>query len=359
MPRHAANRRQVLAGLLATGLAPVAGWADAGGPAWLSAARAPDGQDVLCGIRADLGLAFQIHMPTRGHAAAVHPSRAQAVAFARRPGTHALVIDCATGQVLTRLQSPPGRHFYGHGTFSRDGRWLFTTENDYEAAAGRIGVWDAMQGYRRVDEWDSGGTGPHDIQRVPGSDTLVVANGGIETHPDAGRAKLNLPVMRPNLSYVDQGQVVEVADLPRAMHMASIRHLAVAGDSVAFGLQWQGDGDAPALAGLHRRGAAMRLLTAPDAAQRQMQGYVGSIGMDAKGAQVAITSPRGGALQVYDAASGRMLHMTPASDICGLSVAPAGFLVSTGTGALAHVSGEGGIAPVQHDLHWDNHLIAV
>ncbi|MCZ4351927.1 DUF1513 domain-containing protein [Roseovarius aestuarii] len=354
-----ANRRQVLAGLLATGLAPTAGWSDAGGPAWLSAARGPSGDDMLCGIRADLSLAFQIALPTRGHAAAAHPSRAEAVAFARRPGTFAVVLNCVNGQVLSRLDAPEGRHFYGHGVFSRDGRWLFTTENDYEAAAGRIGVWDAANDYARVDEWASGGVGPHDIRRLPGTDVLVVANGGIETHPAAGRAKLNLPMMRPNLSYIDQGSVIDSAELPRRMHLASIRHLALSGDTVAFGLQWQGSDAAPALAGMHKMGSPMRLFSAPAAEQRQMQGYVGSIAFDKGGARVGITSPRGAALQVYDVASGALSQTFEAADICGLGATSEGFVASTGTGIMGHMSGQGMRAPVQSNLQWDNHLVAL
>lgn len=353
------NRRQVLAGLLASGLTAGAGWAGAGGPAWLSAARGPDGVDMICGIRADLSLAFRLPLPTRGHAAAAHPIRAEAVAFARRPGTTASVIDCAAGAEVARINAPEGRHFYGHGAFSRDGRWLYTTENDYTAARGCIGVWDAARGYARVDEWPSGGTGPHDIQRLAGSDTLVVANGGIETHPDLGRAKLNIAVMRPNLSYIEAGRVIAQARLPDALHKASIRHLAVKGDSVAFALQWQGDGAAPALAGLHRMGGAMRLLHAPAAEQRRMQGYVGSIAFSANGAQVALSSPRGSLVQVYDTASGGVLSSHGAQDVCGLGGGAQGFVVSTGTGIMGHVTGQGFGRRVQSDLHWDNHMVAL
>ena len=54
------------------------------------------------------------------------------MAFARRPGTFALVIDCAEGREVARLHTPEGRHFYGHGAFTPDGGLLFTTENAIE-----------------------------------------------------------------------------------------------------------------------------------------------------------------------------------------------------------------------------------
>ena len=181
------GRRGFLAGLLASGLAPVPTWAEAGSPAFLSAARLPDGQFALCGISDSGQILFQISIPGRGHAATAHPIRAEAVAFARRPGVFAVIIDCVSGAEIARLACPEGRHFYGHGAYSHNGELLFTTENDYEAGEGRIGVWDVMRGYARVGDFASGGIGPHEIKVLPGSDILVVANGGIETHPDSGR----------------------------------------------------------------------------------------------------------------------------------------------------------------------------
>ena len=192
------------------------------------------------------------------------------------------------------LTAPEGRHFYGHGAFSSDGGLLYTTENDYEVGQGRIGVWDTRRGYHRVDEWDSGGVGPHDIKRLPGRETLVVANGGIDTHPDTGRAKLNIPTMAPNLCYLEKGDVVDVARLPPEMHKNSIRHLAVGpAGQVAFGMQWQGDGPVDTLVGMHRIGSPVRLMSAPPEDLRRLQGYIGSIALTSDGATLAVTAPRG------------------------------------------------------------------
>ncbi|MCY4151013.1 MAG: DUF1513 domain-containing protein [Aestuariivita sp.] len=54
-------------------------------------------------------------------------------------GKYAVVIDCANGHELHKLNAAPGRYFYGHGVFSQDGSLLFTTENDYQTALGVIG----------------------------------------------------------------------------------------------------------------------------------------------------------------------------------------------------------------------------
>ncbi len=352
------SRRAFLAGLLAAGAAPAATWAEAGGPAFLAAAARSDGGFVLCGISAQRDILFEIPLPGRGHAAAAHPHRPEAVAFARRPGAYAMVIDCVTGQPKTVMQAPAGRHFYGHGTYGRDGTWLFTTENDFENGEGRIGVWDALHGYTRAAEFSSGGIGPHDLKRLPGTDTLVIANGGIDTHPDSGRAKLNIPTMRPNLAYVADDTVVETAALAPEWYKNSIRHLAVAHDGrVAIGMQWQGEANPPALVALHERGRKITPLTAPDL--RPMQGYVGSVAFTQDERQIIATSPRGGLIQHYDAVT-CALHLERAfADACGAASATGGALVTTGLGQLVRIAGSSTDTRKTPGLQWDNHLVSL
>ncbi|MCX7566363.1 DUF1513 domain-containing protein [Sulfitobacter sp. F26169L] len=355
-----APRRKFLGGLLAAGLIPQPTWADAGAPVFLSAAASAEGAFFLCGIDAALQERFRIPLPSRGHAAAAHPTRPEAVAFARRPGTFAVVIDCVTGQQRATLHSPQGRHFYGHGTFSADGKYLFTTENDYEAGQGRIGVWDATRGYRRIDEWASGGIGPHDIKRLANRDTLVVANGGIDTHPDSGRTKLNISTMRPNLAYIEGGEVVETASLPDDMHKNSIRHLAVDRyGTVAFGMQWQGDTAVAALVGTHQRGRGISLMKAPAPDVRALNSYIGSIAYSDGGHIIAVTSPRGGVVQFYDAQTGRLISATQLTDVSGVFSLGPRFAVTSGTGEIHTASPVGNVFASRSDLRWDNHLVPI
>ncbi|MDA5556833.1 DUF1513 domain-containing protein [Shimia sp. MMG029] len=352
------SRRRVLAGLAASSLLPSAGWASVGAPAFLSAARAPDGQFVLTGLTETGDISFTIPLPARGHAAAAHPTRAEAVAFARRPGTFALALDCRDGTVLARLNAPEGRHFYGHGAFSPNGTQLFTTENDYEAGLGVIGVWDVGAGYKRLGEVSSGGVGPHEMRLMPDGQSLVVANGGIETHPDMGRAKLNIPTMAPNLCYLDfSGTIVETASLPATFHKNSIRHLALHSDgTVALAMQWQGaEGAAPPLLGLHRRGGPITLLAAPERLHGALDGYAGSVAISGDGREVAITSPRGGVVHVFDLASGTFLRGVDQEDVCGIGARAAGFFFTTGTGAVGAL----GDSVRQQPVQFDNHLVPI
>jgi hypothetical protein len=241
-----------------------------------------------------------------------------------------------------------------------DGSLLFTAENDFEAGGGRIGVWDTQQGYKPVDEWQSGGIGPHDIKRLPGTETLVVANGGIDTHPDTGRTKLNVGTMRSNLAYVADGEVLEVAELPTDLQKNSMRHLAIGPDgSVTFGMQWQGSGPVPALVGRHSRGSDLTLLEAPANNLRDMDGYVGSIAVSQDGRTIAVTSPRGDILQLYDTRSSRLLDIQRLKDVSGVVAANAGFVFTTGTGRLVGLAGRKITQEKQETVIWDNHLVLI
>ena len=356
------SRRGFLGALAAATLIPRPSWADVGSPAYLAAARLPDGSFALCGLDGSGHETFAIPLPDRGHAAAAHPTRPEAVAFARRPGRFALVIDCVSGDVTARLEAPVGRHFYGHGVFSRDGDTLYTTENDFAAGEGRIGIWSRADGYARIGEFASGGTGPHDMKRMPGSDVLVIANGGIETHPDRGREKLNLAVMQPNLSYLGaDGTLLETVELPPEHRLNSIRHLAMRGDGlVGFAMQWQGDvTQHPPLIGTHQMGGTLRIGRAEDTDAGRMQGYAGSVAFSRDGKQIAFTSPRGGACFGFDAKTLELVTRVDRPDVCGLASNREGLVLTDGLGWVSVMSDQ--LRPlVHHDKRqWDNHLVSL
>jgi hypothetical protein len=361
METDMSTRRSFIASLLATASLPTLTWSDAGGPAYLAAAKEADGTYALIGLTDTGEQVFNIPLPARGHAGAGHPARPEAVAFARRPGTFALVIDCAFGQVMHHLEAPTGLHFSGHGVFSADGRTLFTSETENEGGAGRIGVWNADQGYSRTGSFASGGIGPHEILRLPNSDTLVVANGGIIAALDDERSKLNLDTMAPNLSYLtSQGALVEQVTLSASLHKNSIRHLAVAADgTVGFAMQWEGDtSETPPLLGLHKRGSEVRLVTVPDRLAPRLKNYAASIAFENSGDRIAITCPKGGVLVSFDS-NGTDPIIIERRDVCGLSSAQMGLFVTDGLGGVLLVQGEE-VRPLSvFGRSWDNHLIKV
>ena len=354
------SRRRFLSGLAAASLMGQTTWAAVGTPRLLSCGATTHGRFLLCGLKENGEIAFSIPLPARGHAGAAHPDRAQAVVFARRPGRFALVIDCASGRLLKTLQAPAGRHFYGHGVFSLDGSRLFTTENAYDAGAGIVGVWDARSGYRRLGEFSSGGIGPHEIRRMPNSDALVVANGGIETHPDTGRVKLNIPTMQPNLTYVSAaGEIVTRHSLGSTMRKNSIRHIDISpNDTVVFGMQWQGQkGTKLPLVGMVNPDKSITLLPMPATTGFSPDGYIGSVAFSRDGTRICASSPRGNGVAVWNT-TGEVIAAHRLLDVCGIAAMDQDFIVT-------HREGASSISDLKvrnlkrHDLMWDNHLVNV
>jgi hypothetical protein len=276
------------------------------------------------------------------------------VAFARRPGTFALVIDCGTGAVRARLTPPEGMQFNGHGAFSADGTLLMTSEVVAETSEGRIGLWDT-QGYTRITDWPSHGIGPHEIMLLPGG-RLAVANGGIQTDP-VDRTKLNIPDMRPNLALLDAGGAlldrVELAELP----LNSIRHLALCGEAIAFAMQWEGDpAEAVPQLGLWTPGQAPSLCAPPPGDAFAMQGYAGSIAATRE--RILVTSPKGGVAMIF-ASDGTHVATHRRADLCGAASHPGGFTVTDGLGAV-WAADDAGLTPLaQGSALWDNHLVAL
>ncbi|MEM6933744.1 MAG: DUF1513 domain-containing protein [Pseudomonadota bacterium] len=357
------DRRGFLAGSGFATMALGAGqsWASVGSPSFITAAKEADGYRLF-GLGSEGDLKFGLRLPDRGHAAAVHPLRTEAVAFARRPGYFALVLDCARGLIEAELTAPLGRHFYGHGCYSADARHLFTTESAYESGEGLIGVWDVRAGYRRIGEISSGGIGPHDVMLMPDGERLVVANGGIRTHPATGREKLNLETMTPNLSYlrVHDGRLLETVGPPNYLRRNSIRHLSVSRQGeVAVAFQWQGEADdgVPVL-GFHRQGdSALRIAEADPIELAAMLGYAGSISYDGSETRIAISSPRGGRVMAWDL-EGNLLGTWHRTDVCGIAASANGWMATDGLGGVTMLTSE--LLPTtasRYQTAFDNHLI--
>lgn len=343
--------------------------ARAGQGLFVSACTTAAGDHRFAGFTAAGAEAFEVALPERGHGAAPRPGRREIAAFARRPGRFLAIIDTGTGTLRRTVEAAEGRHFYGHGVYSADGGTLYCTENAFDAkASGVIGVYDVAAGYKRIGEMASGGIGPHDIRLMADGRSLVVANGGIETHPDMGRAKLNLGTMRPALTILDRetGDVLDQVAPPAEYHQNSIRHLALGADGlVVAALQYQGDPRSrPPLLLMHRRGEAPRWLSGPDDVRARMRNYCGSASIDASGSVAAVSHPRGGMVTFWSLAEPRFLWAAEAPDGCGVAPdgRPGGFVITSGAGG-ALTAADGTTRSLAGswlgDRHWDNHLMAV
>lgn len=369
----AIDRRQFLTGCaagasaLALGAwAPVAG---VGNAAFAGCYRSADGKDHVAVLSADGADTASVVLPGRGHGMAERQGKGEVVVFARRPGTFALALDVASGEVAKRFDSVAGHHFQGHGIFSADGRYLFSAENHFAKGTGVVGIHDAADGYKRIGELDAHGIGTHDLCFMPDGKTLALANGGILTHPDSGRAKLNLATMRPSLAYVEAASGRLLADYRLAddLHQASIRHMAVnAQGTVVVVFQYEGAKTRLVpLVGIHAGEDAIQLPAAPAAVTARMRHYCGSVAFDAAGRHFAVTSPRGNFATFWNAAERRYVGDLELADVCGTAAVPeAGcFYLSSGAGGIIEAEGDGSGRRLRPEwlgwVKWDNHLLAL
>lgn len=336
-----------------------------GGPevAFVSSARRGDGQYGVLLLDREGQIVRDIPLSARGHDIALHRASGRAVVFARRPGTFAVAFDlggAAKPQIFTAIV---GRHFYGHGAFSADGRLLYVSENDIANARGVVGIYDISGGYIRVGEFSSHGVGPHEIILLSDGETLAVANGGIDTAPESGREALNLWSMQPSLVFVNSksGALVAKHQLAPEVSRLSIRHLAAdSAGRIWFGGQWESVLSAsPELIGCAGPDDAIRLIAPAAAMGAALKGYIGSMAASTDGRIIAASAPKAGRIIYIDAASGTVCGTSELKDGCGIAGGDGGtFAVTSGLGAFRYEVPSGGVLS-EHalsEIAFDNHL---
>jgi hypothetical protein len=338
----------------------------------LSAYEDVRGDQYVGGLSLQDERVFGARVPMRAHGCAVHPIDPNRVLFfARRPGTQAFELDRTTMQARTVFTTEPGRHLAGHGTYSADGSLILTPEHDYERARGVVVVRDARN-FAVVGEIDTNGIDPHEVAWMPDPGSLLVANGGIMTHPRTFRRKLNIPTMDPSLCVIDaaSGQRKEQWRLPD--HLLSIRHVSMTSTGItAVGLQYEGDdkNKAPGIVALYRpaqadKPARFSLLTAPASELPKFQGYVASIAISEAHDLIAAACPYGNGVACWSIGDERYLGFIAASETYGLSRVADGSILASQRDGTAYGLDESRLRSQflkissAQPIRWDDHWVA-
>ncbi|MDL2404739.1 DUF1513 domain-containing protein [Rhizobium calliandrae] len=321
---------------------------------YASGIRASDGTFAVATVTERGQILDQVALPARAHGMAFSKVTGKTVAFARRPGTYAMIFDPWNKGEPIVTTSGEGRHFYGHGTFSPDGKLLFASENDFGKNRGVIGIYDARNRFARIGEYETYGTGPHDMTVSDNGKLLIVANGGIETHPDFGRTKLNLDHMEPSLTLIDvaTGRLIEKHALPPQYAQVSTRHVDIDSQGrVWFACQYEGRrNDLPPLIGHFAKGEDLTFVRLPDDTTRALGNYIGAIAVNRAENLVGVTSPIEGTSVTLDAKTGVVLKVESMSDAAGIAPARHGFAVS---------SYDGDFLGEHSDVAWDQHIVRI
>lgn len=363
------SRRELLKGALFATMAPLylsgcsisnnAQSQDNGESLLVGCAALGNDEFIATAVQIDGSPVWQCPLPHRGHGVAINAELNQVAIFGRRPGEFIKVVDGQSGQQVAFIPQLVGRHFYGHGAYSNSGQFLYVTEGISETSEGVIGVYDAFNGYQRVNEFSGIGIGPHEII-VRSDDTIVVAVGGIQT---SGRTKLNLDTMQPKLVYIrPDGEIV--SQLGLGSHLLSIRHIACdESGAVVCGQQYQGDeDDSQPLMAISYHGQSLLLLEATPEEWMRFNSYIGSVAM--VGEHIVATSPRGNCYGVWDKTTRKLVKLGKLTDASGVvAMRPSNtiqFAMSSGIGEMKLIPSirQDSISTLTSStsIAWDNHL---
>lgn len=250
-------------------------------------------------------------IPFYAHGIAIDPRDAgRAVAFEKR-GAGCCLVDLRTGAVQATIQPRPGRQFYGHGTFNRDGAFLFCTETFVEDGSNRgvIAVRDSNT-LRWISDLPSFGEAPHDVLLTPDRGQLVVTNGG--GTEASGQV--------PNLAWIDLRSHANVRKLPFSTPRINAGHVALSADgNAAVVVSAARDGLTMGSAGVHggvsfwhRDGAddgtVLRAASGP--VVEAMAGETLSVAIHDASGTVAATNPKANQLSLWDLATGALRTST-------------------------------------------------
>ncbi len=293
-----------------------------------------------------------LEVPSRPHGVVALPD-GSVLAVARRPGDWMVRWHPGRNTApLWRWQTAeaafPDRTFNGHVLAGPDGQTLYTTETDVETGTSLVGVRDART-LEKVAEWPTHGIDAHELiwdlqgtsgtSGTPRAPTLIVANGGVPTAPETGRAKRDMHRMDSSLVRLD-GTTGELLgqwrlDDPRL----SLRHLAWNPAGTVLGIALQAEHDDPALrhaAPVHARFDGQALHAEPqvgNAAQTgakapkeapvppiqaptNLQGYGGSIVATPEG--WAVSCPKAGCAVLFNA-QGLRTGQIALAEVCALA----------------------------------------
>lgn len=351
---------------------------------WLSAQGQTKSQFGLGWITPNKSSSQQAPTNFRGHGLCQNPAKPeQVVMIARRPGTMGVQLNILTGEIERRFHCLDNHHMQGHACYSADGEYLYCTESDFSTGQGKITVRETRN-MRLVNEFSSHGIGPHELALMPDQKTLVVANGGLLTHPDSGREVLNLASMRSTLSYIDgtNGNLLSEHSLEGCLEdslknnlvdcsKASIRHLDVAEDgSVAVAMQVQRNAMQETtlvpLAAMHKPGQTLQPLMAPSTLMVKLNDYMGSVKIHNQQRIAAFTSPRGDLAMFWHMDNLKLQAYHVFHDVCGLTLSADNkhFVLSNSAGKIRQINSSTLKENRNRRLsfaekQWDNHMLSV
>jgi hypothetical protein len=105
-----------------------------------------------------------------------------------------------------------------------------------------------------------------------------------------------------------------------------------------------------------RPGEELALLDMPPDILSGFRNYIGSVAANRAAGTVAVSSPQGNRMAVFDATTGKVVADRALTEVCGLAADRDGYLATTGEGRIVRGSGDGTVLPA---YVWDNHILRI
>jgi uncharacterized protein len=268
-----------------------------------------------------------LDLPFLAHGLTPSPHDEARLVLFEKHGPGACVVDLRRGEVVHTLEAGPGREFYGHGAFSRDGSLLYCTETDVtDGYRGVLAVRDGRD-FRLLGELPSYGIAPHDCALWGDGDTLVVCNGGSPVGTDEHA---------PNVAFVDLSTEALLESVRPSSPRINTGHLAVGRGGELAVVSAPRDGLSPVsdLGGISLRGATgpLRTMDAPREVVGQLRGETLSVAIHEPTRTVAATTPLAHYLTFWHLDTGELLGSLRVPDPRGVAVSldESAFIVNFG-----------------------------
>ncbi len=235
------------------------------------------------------------------HGLTPSPHDARLMVLFEKHGPGGCVVDLVDGRVVHTLTAGPGREFYGHGVFSKDGSLLFCTETVVgDGFRGVIAVRDGKD-FSDRGEFPSFGVAPHDCMLDPSGDVLVVANGGSPVGSDRPA---------PNVAYVDVATQTLLDAVEPSNPRINTGHIAMtaAGEIAVVSAPRAGLQADTCIGGVsvRGRGGALQTITSPSEVVDALVGETLSVAIHEPTRTVAATTPLAHYLTFWDLDSGAL-----------------------------------------------------
>jgi hypothetical protein len=258
-----------------------------------------------------------------GHAVVPHPIHKHRAAVFAKWGPGGCEVDMRERVVLRDIAHTPGREFYGHAAWSKDGSLLYAVESEPRSTGtydGYVVVRDA-DNMQVLGEFPTHGKSPHDCHILDDGKTLAITNGGGGPGDDAPGC----------VTFVDiaSEKLLERVTIPDLM----AGHLAITGSSSKGALAVGSTAHSPPGSGpngfrtipggltLRAAGSTEAVtISSPADIAAKMLGETLSLAIHEELGIVGATNPDGSIVTFWDIKSAKFLKSFELKEVCGITL---------------------------------------